>query len=319
MTTFGVEYECDVNAPELVQWLRMNHPDEIGSDSLHSYHCDCDTCDSDYTFRAQRDSSCSGEIISTVFNSDFMDDAVESLKLLEEGSIAVDAEPGPNSGFHVHVGVNEHQLRYSQPSQHLADAYFEFVRWENIITQIASGRFRFNRNNNHSVQTLAHEFLTNLDGEPWAYQDSQIYDFERDRYIANPNYNPDQESRTPTQVLHMVAESDHVDRVKMDLLLGSHDWDRHSNLATRTRHNTWEFRVFNSTRAAWRMELWVRTALAFMQPEFVDELKQQEVTSMPNFTMALDAVDSAAAVLCARQVHYVNTRDWDNLPALTVA
>lgn len=320
MSTFGFEHETDSNAPDLVQWLYTNHPQEIGSSELHSYHCDCDTCDSDYTFRAQRDSSCSGEIISTVFNSEHdMDEAINAFTLLEEGSIAVDAEPGPSSGFHVHVGLQGLARNIYEPSQFLANSYFEFVRWENIINQIASGRFRFNRANNTAVQTLAHEYLTNMPNRPWSYLEATIYDYRQDRYIQNPDYNPDQEARTPAQVLRMASEAEDSDEVKMGLLVQSVEWDRHSNLATRTRHHTWEFRVFNSTRAAWRMELWVRVALAFLDEGFVTALMEQEMMSMANFTHALNEVDGRAAELCARQVHYINTRDWDNLPALTVA
>ena len=37
-----------------------------------------------------------------------------------------------------------------------------------------------------------------------------------------------------------------------------YDNDRHSNLCVSTEHGTWEFRLWNSTRSAWRMRLYVQ-------------------------------------------------------------
>jgi hypothetical protein len=319
-TSFGFEYELDAGAPELVQWLYSTHPSHIGSNELHSYHCDCDTCDTDeYVFRAQRDSSCSGEIISSVF-LDIGDPRESAFPVLEEGSLAVDAEPGPNSGFHVHVGIGDHQTRYTQPTQYLADAYFEFVRWEQVIATIAAGRFQYNRGNNTPTESIAHGFLINLDNDyPWVHQERTIYDMSQDRYVDNPRWNPGRQQYNTAEILRMVREHDDADSLKMELLTYSMGQDRHSNLATQTRHNTWEFRVFNSTRAAWRMELWCEMARAFMDDLFVGALTDADRITHANFAAALGQYNSNAAALCERQVHYVNTQDWDSLPNFTAA
>ena len=46
--------------------------------------------------------------------------------------------------------------------------------------------------------------------------------------------------------------------------------DRHTNLNVGARRAvTWEFRLWNSTRAAWRMEMYCEMSKAFMDPDFI--------------------------------------------------
>jgi hypothetical protein len=60
------------------------------------------------------------------------------------------------------------------------------------------------------------------------------------------------------------------------ILLQAIQRDRHVDLNFNNRHNTWEFRAFNATNAAWRIELACRLSVAFVEaaPQLCDEVEQ---------------------------------------------
>lgn len=308
--SFGFEAEFSERAPELVRALRSSSPGMIAYDELHSYHCDCGDCE-DFTLKAQRDSSCSGEIISGIFYD--IDEARPAFEAIQDAAFAADAEPGWSAGFHVHVGR-------STNFDHLAVAFFEFMRWESTLSGFSAGRFGENRGNNNVVVHNLHRYLMGMSGHglPWVPEPREIYDPSRDRYVVNPDFREATMRFTIGSAIEWLHENPQQN-VFETLLMNAEGMDRHANLAVRTRHNTWEFRLFNSTRTAWRMELWCQIARAFMVPEFISALQAIDVPTMEELPAVLSVYDDTAAELAARQVHYRANTDFDDLPEFTAA
>lgn len=272
--------EVESGATELCEALHRQRL--LGSPHLHGYHCDCDDCsfDGEYPLRAQRDSSCSGEFISSPF--DTMAEALPVMMALETSAVEVDAEPGYNAGFHVHVDVS----RVSHADK--ARMFWSFFEWEATLKYIARGRFSVHRGCNSEVNG----------GVNASYVRRFCMDIGRtceQDYVAGNLYVP-----RPTASM------------REDLLNRHHDNDRHSNLNVRTRHNTWEHRIWNSTRSAWRMQLWCELSLLFGTP-------QPSPIPRPTFNVTADVNASAlvtylnetnqpiTASLLQRQLTYLST------------
>lgn len=238
-TTYGYEAEFDVNATSVIH--RLYELDLAGADHLHGYHCDCESCwfRNGWAFRGQTDSSCSGEIISDIMgsNEEYEQRYNSSqewmlMRQLADAAVEVDAEPGLRSGFHVHVAT------FELSSDQLADSFYQYLRWEPTLTRVASARWAEQRQNNRAVRSESGYDYELIVGEPLS-----------NRSLAN--HDLDSEFR------HSMLQQ-HRRR------------DRHSNLNVGQRgHPTWEFRLWNSTRAAWRMAMFCDLSKAFMDPLFV--------------------------------------------------
>lgn len=234
-------------------------------DEPHSYHCDCSDCDfdSEWDYRIQRDSSCGGEVISGVMHYGYDDDNTDrwttAMNTLENLSVDVDAEPGLRAGFHVHVG--------SPPAttKHCAETYWAYLRWEDVLGDLtAAGRFNAIREFNHRIRDDL-RWWNGYDGATGANHLPQSAPWVED---------PECSFMDPL----WVEEHGFTDEAARSSIMVS-AWrygtclDRHGwlNLRTRGQH-TWEFRMFNSTRAAWRMEMYARTALLMVHGPAVEDL-----------------------------------------------
>ena len=258
MPQFGFELEFENNAQALATVLASTTAIEgedtiIGDSALHSYHCECGICET-HPFRMQRDSSCSGELISNIFTS--IHDIRPYLHEIQEACFTADAEPGLTAGLHVHVDKGRGA---SQQSQHEhARRFWQWVRFEPAFIRIAFGRFDRLREFNQSTRSQFANFLT------------YAYGFDEARRIVRHEHDW-------VAALHeLLTSMDEEDRdiTLLDLYAFSQDWDRHGNLATRTRHNTWEFRIWNSTRVAWRMELFIQLSRLWMCDDFIDRISE---------------------------------------------
>src|SRR5690606_12871959 len=92
-----------------------------------------------------------------------------------------------------------------------------------------------------------------------------------------------------------------------DLHLGN---DCHSLLNVPTNLGTWEYRLWNSTCMAWRMDLWCRLSLLMVHRPFVVALLDEDPEHWWDDTF-LDLVlqhDDTAADLLVRQFDYLNNR-----------
>lgn len=303
--TFGCELEFQQNVPELVQWLHENHPDLMLYPEMHRYHCDCDDCE-EGLLKAQTDSSCSGEIITGVFNE--IDEAREIFEIIEKGAVEVDAEPGWDAGLHVHV---------MPPPAHgfRMEAFLQWLRWEQVLMCLAAGRFPEMRGNNRSLQ----EDLTYM-----VRNDLQVMSGRTPPWIGTVRYRY-------SEAIHWIAYSEDItpeDRTNLIAQIFSfHQMqDRHSLLNLRTRYDTWEWRLFNSTRSAWRMEMYAQIARAWLDREFISTLQSHDAAVLSGDDLdlrilqtALATYDERAGALLARQINYMQTVDAYELPPFTVA
>jgi hypothetical protein len=254
---------------------------------LHSYHCDCEHCEfrNGFPFRGQTDSSCSGEIISDIFGPDpetgQQYNTIEMLDALCEAAIEVDAEPGSNSGFHVHVGIA------GLSSASLRSIWFQLLRWEPTLQRIAGGRWALQRSGmNQSIRQCV--------AESWSY-------------LYGAGLQPSTEV-SPDLSPSAIGE-----------LFQAHACaDRHSNLNISARRApTWEFRLWNSTRAAWRMEMFTGLSVALMDPAVADGLAvlrppqrfRTPGSGISDIALACDnAGHSRVAELLEKQTAYLNDR-----------
>lgn len=304
MTTYGFEAEFSVNASAVI--ARLHARGLAGDPVLHGYHCDCDYCElsNGYAFRGQTDSSCSGEIISDILGSvedDDYPDHVSLMAALCDIAVDVDAEPGNNAGFHVHVGITDEFGDYHDDG--LGDALWQFVLWEPVLARIAGGRWS-NRRNGMNVPV----------------RDQCEYIFR--------NYNCERVTTGGLVAMEaQLRESSRYDfgQFKRDLLYRQRENDRHSNLNISARnHPTWEFRLWNSTRSAWRMELYCGLSVALLDPAVVtglSELSPPTRMARPSTGIADVALACAngghdrVAELLERQAAYLNDRA-DSAPSL---
>jgi hypothetical protein len=293
---FGFEAEYQFDSTDL-----------IGANELHSYHCDCDFCrftddNGELTsevplLRAQRDSTCSGELITRPLVS--FDEARTVMQAMQESAIEVDAIPGMNSGFHVHVEVD----RSNRNRMNNWRNFFEFMRWEHVVSYFARGRFDSLREMNRTVKSdlryhLEEMSRTDLGFNPYDYSYHAILDriaeIPRD---SGPYMLDSQEAQIKSRLF-------------------SFHWnnDRHSTLCVKTRHNTWEYRIWNSTRSAWRMEMFCGISYWLARREYTDLLAMiPNLHSMSvqdaaiHMVRCMDACDPNIAQLMNRQLDYINT------------
>lgn len=229
---------------------------------LHGWHCECESCafhgsangGIPFPLRGQTDSTCSGEIISSLMqygtpdeDAMFSFDGDAIVRDLCDSAVKVDAEPGLQSGYHVHVDMNDAGMERQQL------ALWAFLRWERLLVKLSAGRWEDQRGMNRSVEEMCnYEIRAN------APQEARHNTTTRGVMRWYEENQPDQ--------MHYVRESMyHVHRGN----------DRHSNLSIRTRHGTWEFRLWNSTRSAWRMELWNKLSVAMTDPAVVNALNAE--------------------------------------------
>jgi hypothetical protein len=240
--TYGFEAEFETGVEQLSRTLYLNGL--VGATGLHGYHCSCETCDFDsgYPYRIQRDSSCGGEVISHPFVNDDPTDAILAMEGLQRAAVDSDAEPGYRAGFHVHV---------SRPraSAARADLFWNFLRWEPELMRLAHGRFpSLREGQNTPVERMLRGIY--IDGYGRVNSDS---------YMTLVSW------QQVDEVLRD-GESEFLNGAKVCAMEYHRNNDRHSNLNLGTNHGTWEWRLFNSTRSAWRMELFTSVAVAFMDP-----------------------------------------------------
>ncbi len=282
LTTFGFEFEVATEAPALTRYLFA--AGLVGQQQMCRWHCPCDLCslDSGFLFRAQTDSSCSGEIITSILHHDpanFHYNA-DVFTILENAAVETDAEPGLEAGMHVHVGVS-----HLTPAQ-LDKAFWAYLRYEHLLMRLAGGRWPNQRADaNTMVRDCVSLHLRDLAGGP---------------------------ARTTVATIAAIEESGRrLANIRQDVTYTHRHNDRHSNLNLSTGHGTWEFRLWNSTRSAWRMELFTRLSVALVDPAVVDRLLKTPLK--PRVTRQLadslscllhDAGHERAAELTDRQATY---------------
>lgn len=250
--TFGVEFEFHTDTDDLTRWLyNLNL---VGSSEKHGYHCDCnDVCNlrrSGYMFKSQRDSSCGGELITGVFranNSGWKKYCVLT-DLVQLGCIETNTVPGLNAGVHVHVNEPEGQVAKRA-------AFAAFFKWEpTIMAELARGRWTSVRSFNRTMREDHYRIIDAADrtGEPWVGTQTAI------NAVVNNISRP---------------------AVSAALFRQFVDSERHCNLNMQTSYDTWEYRLWNSTRSAWRMRAYVLWSLAISDPDVARDMVHGDPTT----------------------------------------
>lgn len=231
----------------------------VADPEIHGYHCGCEACDftSDgLPLMVQRDSTCTGEVISRPMQTDGWDRWGYSEQLfgqLQQAALDVDAEPGEQAGFHVHVMP-------LTPQRAVRRSLLAFMLWEPVLTRIAAGRFPAVRQMNRLVrQDVSYPRL--LD---WVYDagnGSQEVVERIDRFRVQNPLGGRAVIDWPQAVQDAQQQGTIAQLGRLVHTVHTHN-DRHSNLNVSTNHGTVEFRLWNSSRSAWRMEMFCQASVA---------------------------------------------------------
>lgn len=217
---------------------------------------------------------------------------------LQTSAVDVDAEPGYDAGLHVHVEIGSR----SRPL-----LVWQFIEWEPVLMEIAAGRFHAIRDSNSALTAL------HTHGVQWANTTMRLM--------------PSNTARIARET-RLEAPAETFDSLSQYVWERHRGSDRHNNLNVRTRYDTWEYRLWNSTRSAWRMELWCWLSLAFADQRLLPVLSSATVEAEPSIDLLrqvlFDNRYTEAAVLLDRQRRYMETRAIDsdgyiNEPAFTLA
>jgi hypothetical protein len=241
MTTFGFEAEFSSGVDRLITLLTERGFARQEDGRLHGYHCDCTGCRALHSvpFRAQRDSSCGGEIISGIFSDDQWPRATEAMHALQEAALDVDASIDMNCGMHVHIGGDDIASTLTLPMAWLG---LEPILWEHVADG-AWGRRRGSQN------VLLSQSIVDM------MYNSRLWE----RY-----------GRYPCAEADLDAEGPELQReyaIDFHQKLSQMSWDRHCDLALAGHGGVYEMRIFNATRVAWRIELACRLAVALSDPD----------------------------------------------------
>lgn len=220
-----------------------------------------------------------------MFSVNDWDEALAAMTGLQDAAVEADAEPGMSAGIHVHV---------KQPAgeRERARAFLAFVTWEDALINLAQGRFAYLRDMNRRVRTDVTQYLYN-------YGDIQGSSRSRSAQAVD----------VLNALVGRARTGDEYGRA-YDLYCSHYDADRHSHLSVNTRFGTWEFRIWNSTRSAWRIEMACRMAVAWATPAFVDALIAHEGVRR-NVGDLLSVIaegwqgDDRLAALVNRQMNYL--------------
>jgi hypothetical protein len=257
ITTYGYEAEFGTNVRRLAE--QLHREGYTTDDSIHDYHCRCEGgCEfgiSGAPYRIQSDSSCGGEVISNVLRTDYPEELHELTEILQHAAVFVDAEPNLEAGFHVHVRVAD--LTNLDRARILA----EYLRWEATLEQVGAGLWTINRNNNGALRSLLAHVV-----ERW--QEDQDEEHELSAW------------REPRTRLHAYMTSNGSKRTYLARYLRGADRHVQLNTTNISRHGTWEFRLWNSTRSAWRMRMFVNISVAMCDPFFVERLHDVDVPNI---------------------------------------
>lgn len=284
---WGLEVEFGSGARQVAQ--RLFSAGLSACNYLHEYHCRCEHCDITgrrghvngiMPFHAQADSSCSGEIISRPlrFSEVYTDGLGGRWKAEDFLAKLAQAAVDIDAEPDESAGVHVH-----------------------ISVEDIQGP-RLSRGSAVVAFYLWEPFLVRLASGRFARQ--------RQNNASMRQTCLDNGFRLPTAYLSPTHRRNFADLWN--------DQDRHSNLCTNTRHNTWEFRLWNSTRSAKRLEMYVRVSLALMTPDVYNILKTIDcsvLTWEEQQEVFLRQLDDRTKELVQWQLDYINRRETLDVPA----
>lgn len=256
-----------------------------GSATLHRYHCDCITCDfGAYAFHGQTDSSCSGEIISDIFGYG-----------------------GYNSQVYWPV-ANERNDGVGK--------FVDFSSAQQCISKICDIAVEVDAEPGTTSGFHVHIGAAGMD-QPT--QREMLWQFARWEPVLEAlaagrwGYLRTMNRSVNALLLRFIAQPEDYEDAKREAWHQHKLNDRHSNLNLNTPHNTYEFRIWNSTRVAWRMEMFVEMSIALTDAEVLSYLSGY---SPGDYWESLEMLQTAVAgagytnlaAHIARQSEYLRTR-----------
>ena len=269
--SFGFEAEFTGHVPELISLLTDAGFAQQHGDRPHQYHCGCNTCQDlqGIAFRAQRDASCGGEVISGIFfdTPEGWERAQCAMQALQDCALDADAGVDMRCGQHVHVGWATPGNPYDEgippedwaSSMNLSLAWMalEPLLWDYMVGSVWAARRGFN-----SLVTT--NIIGRLQNNERIWEDQ--YQIDESRF---------HELSAGWNERYKAAFMRECDRML---------WDRHSDLARASHGGHYEFRIFNASRSAWRTELACRLSVAMSKSTFVDPIasRMEEWLFAPN-------------------------------------
>lgn len=286
--SFGFEAEFVTNGQGLTAALHA--AGLFGGDHIHSYHCGCDHCEftEDGSVYRVQSDSSLGGDGAEVISNVFTNYTDSLRHMAELQRIAVEQDAEPGARAGFHVHVNRGGLT---PDEYMRSCW-QFVRFEHALLKLANGPLGFVRGFNYPAVNSVKDYWDNDD--PLSL-------------IVNEPL-----SASCSDTLNYCV----------------HSMDRHANISVHSPHRTIEYRLWNSTRSAWRMEMHVRISQAMTAPQFTAALANVEVAYNPfdvwsgdstragidldlrNFICALGGFDSRAAELAERQQAFTNRGEF---------
>jgi hypothetical protein len=239
---FGVEMEFQDEVEPLISLLYDDAM--IPSPRKHDYHCGCDHClfETGYNIKVQRDSSCGGEVITRPYTFREWEEFKELTDHIQLRAVQADVKAGYDAGVHVHV---------TPPSTLTgkAKAFSAFYLWQDELMKLAQGKDAYVREFNQMIG-----------------QTDQVYAPGRSMFALWLN----QESITVESLAEHLRTN--VD-IRRSFYQNHNEYaDRHTTLNTNTGHHTWEYRLWNSSRAAWRLRGYVAWSVALADPAVATEM-----------------------------------------------
>ena len=236
-TTFGYEFEVYRNGDRVLDTLY--NLGVVPENALHGYHCGCEECrhtnygpNDEWLFSAQEDCTVSAEFPSKVLEWG-SDRAESAFRAMERASVSAGAVLTGASGMHVHVAkpVQDEDVlgdKFTHQEQTTWRLMRMFVRYQDELRDIAMGHRDEVRRYNQEMSVRDPATFWNLD-----LNGSANITRPRNAWYGNR--------------AHPMWYAD-----------GS--W-----LDTERHGPTYEFRLWNASKAAWRQRLCVGVSVAMTQ------------------------------------------------------
>lgn len=240
--TFGYEYEVAGNGRAVLDVLY--NACHVSMSYLHEYHCRCDECEPDnygprgeWYWSAQEDCTVSAEFVSKILTWG-TPTAERAFQIMERAAVTAGADLSGDSGMHVHVGKppTEAVLRDDDgEGRPLAFTTRQRTTWELVRLFV---RYQ------DDLRDIAAGFRGEVRGynHPLRVRDQRFWSTD----LSGPPDAASPHGQAATNALR------HVD--------GS--WFSNSHGAT------YEFRLWNTSKAAWRQRLAVAYSVAMTQAAY---------------------------------------------------
>jgi len=268
--TFGYEFEIARNGRDVARVL--HDLGATGQPELHYYHCRCETCDysrEDLLFAAQEDCTVSAEFPSMVLTWG-SERAERAFKVMEEAAIAGGADLTGNSGMHVHV-CKPRKRKVLWSGEDAAEHVIEDGEGSGRGTRRLTKRQRTNWYLSRLFARYQDDLLEIAAGARASVRGYNTPNRVKPNH-ADLFWNFDLESRFDNSSPVMQRASGGYSYYGRTRYLTDVGWMFNGSYLDLHRHDhTYEFRLWNATKAAWRQRLAVGLSVAMVKAAWAGE------------------------------------------------